>query len=292
MIEPVQRTNPVTPVGFHPPYKFDPHYSLPPSPVSPKPLSKPELTPPGKKSAAIASVLPAFVEVLQSVQATYFEMLDTEMRETQTKMNATLQKQIDTQRKLAEENQSGDFWDILRRVAAYFFGAASVVVGALLLGPEVTIMGGIAAGAMILSGATTLTGNVLYDMKKHQEIASALMVIGGAFGIIGGISTTLSGINSLTEILGKVVIASFSVASSSAEAMKAYHQMKMADIKAEHTEMQKARTLAQENYRSMVFNSRDFNDKIASLTENCAHALTYDAMAKKRITAMSGPMAG
>jgi len=284
-IERISSVRQIEPI-FDSPYR--PTYSLPPSPSQPQLLSKLEIAHPTSKP--IVCSLATFLERLSSIEGIYLEMLEREMDQAHETISSQMQEHLKHQKEIEKSAEANDYWDTLRKVAVCFFGAASIVVGITLLGPEATALSALAGASMIISGGATLLGNTLFEMRENPKAGTALMIVGGAFGVMGSISSAIMGIGPLTEILGRVVVASLSVAANSAEAMKASYKWKLADMKASYTTVQKASEVSRERYRTMQKDLENFGENLSRSTDICISAQNHYLAAIKKITALSGPL--
>lgn len=291
----------IDPVNLPLPVTFSPSESytkqaplfLPPDSPTIDLVSKPDLAHPDSfktPTRSIFSIVSNFLDRTQSIERIYVEMLEREMDHTHESVSTNLEAHTKHQDLIEKEQTSSDFWDYLRKIAIYVVGAASIVLGITMVAPAASIAAAVAGGAMILSGGASILGNILYDLHVHPKVATALMVTGGALGVIGGISSTVLGIGSLTEVLGRVVTAAFSCASSSAEIMKNSHKWKLADLQASHTSIQKASEINRERYRSMEKDLTLFGETIAKSTEVCIAAQEQHQSIIKKITTLSGPL--
>ncbi len=289
-IEAISRSSSVTP-PFMPSitYKQDPTYFLPEKTFTAR-LSKPEIAHPSTFIKSIVCNLAQFLERIRSIEHIYFDILEREMDRAHEVVSANLEEQIKHYKNVKKEGEASDWWDYLRKIAVCFFGAATIVLGATLLGPQATVASLLAGCAMIISGSATLLGNTLYDMNTHPQAATALMIVGSSFGLIGGAASAIKGIGSLTEMLGRVAVASLSVVSNSAEAMQSVHKWKISDLKASYTLIQKASEVCREIYRAMEKDLSFYEETITRSTESCINAqMRHDAVMKK-IATLSGPL--
>ncbi len=274
------------------PIRHEPTYCLLPPPLFQNNTpSKPELVHPEMfkiKANSVFSIISKFLDRVQSIEGIYFEMLDREMSQTHETVSTNIEKHMSHQNEIQKATESSDYWDFLRKIAVCLLGAASIVLGATLLTPDATALAIVAGSSLILSGGISILGNVLCDMRSHPQLSTALMVAGGGFALIGGISSAIMGVTTLTNVLGKVVVAGLSVVTSSAQIAKESFEWKLSNMKASYTQIQKASETCKERYRTMEKDLSTYEEDLSRATESCISAQLHHQAAIRKITARSG----
>jgi FtsZ-binding cell division protein ZapB len=165
-----------------------------------------------------------------------------------------------------------------------------------MLGPGAPIMAIIAGSSMIASGGISIFGTSLIDSKKHPTAAAALLISGSGIAVVGGalgaINGAFSGVDLFKNVLSKVIVAGLSVVSNGTEIMKQNYDIDLSKLKADSALSQKENESAKERNRSLEMESQSYNETISNLTDTCIALQIHHQSAIRKITALSGAIAG
>ena len=231
---------PISPIDFsttiqREPPKFFLSNSLPLSANSSiKPsLAHPDTIKSGSKSVVL--IMANILNRLESFKERFQKIIDLEMDAIHKSSFLNLEKHEQSTLELEKVTASSDYWDFLTKIGAYLAGAVSIVLGASCLVPGADTLAIVIGSSLILSGGSSIIGSILSEIGTHPQLATALMITGSGLAIAGSCFGTAS----LTSNIGKIIAASLSVVTSSAEIIKDKYLWEAADIKAFDTLIRK-----------------------------------------------------
>ncbi len=275
-------------------FREDPRYLLPSQEIFLSPsIKKPGLAHPDsfkQSSKPMALIVANFLTRIEHFRETYVQMLEREIDQINEVFSVSLEKHSEAQSKLDKATQSSDYWDFLSKIGACLVGAASIVLGATLLVPGASTMAVIAGSSMILSGTSGILGSIISDMKTHPQLATSLAVVSAGFAVAGGISGALTGVNALTNNLGRIIAASLGVVSGSTAIIKNTYQMDLADIQASDALIRKANEINSSRLIEMKEELEHFEQCSARSTDKLIIGVTELQASSRKVTALSGPL--
>ena len=292
-IDPLSRIAPISPIAPTESVHRDlPTYSAS-SPIafSSDLSSKPSLAPPDSfiksEGKSIALILANILNRLESFKQKFQEILDREIEDANKVSQINLEKHDAIVTELKEVTEKSDYWSFLINVGAYLVGAASIVLGATLLVPAASTLAIVAGCSMILSGSASILGSILSEMNTHPQIATVLMVTGSALGLVGGITGAFLGITSITNNIVRLVTASLSVVTGSAELVKDRYLWQAADIKASEALIKKADEINRAQLASMGQDLNYFEKETSCTTTSLIVANRRLQASTRKITELS-----
>jgi hypothetical protein len=243
-------------------------------------------------STSVFKVIYNFINRLESIQGTYFDMVDKEMKHTTDVVSLNLEKHIKLQDELQTALEKQGFWETLGKVAASVIGTLSIILGATLLGPGAPILAVVAGSSMILSGGISIFGTSLIDMRKNPKLAAALLITGSGIAVVGGVTGAFSGADLFKNVLSKIIIAGLSVVSNGTTIMRENYGIDLAELKANSALCQKENESLKTTGRNLELDSQNYTQTIHNLTETVIALQIHHQSAIKKIVALSGSVAG
>jgi hypothetical protein len=290
---PIQPATPLESIKKRQPLSYNPPSSIQFSQVPG--LEIPEIEPPEsfeKPSSSVFKVIYNFINRLESIQGTYFDMVDKEMKHTTDIVSLNLEKHIKLEDELQKALEKQGFWETLGKVAASVIGTLSIIIGATLLGPGAPIIAVVAGSSMILSGGITIFGTSLVDTKKNPQLAAALLITGSGIALVGGITGAFSGVDLFKNVLSKIIVAGLSVVSNGTTIMRENYGIDLSELKADSALCQKENESAKTTSRNLELDSQNYTQTIHNLTETVIALQIHHQSAIKKIVALTGSVAG
>ncbi len=252
--------------------------------------SKPSLAHPDSfksEGKSVALILANILSRLESFKQKFQEILDRGIEKANQISQANLEKHEAEAIELEKVTEKSDYWGFLINIGAYLVGAASIVLGATLLVPGATTLAIVAGCSMIVSGGASILGSILAEMNTHPQLATALMVTGSALGLVGGITGAFLGVASITNNIVRLITASLSVVTGSAELIKDKYLWQAADIKASEALIKKADEINRTQIASMEQDLNYFEKEVSCTTTTLIVANRRLQASTRKITELS-----
>lgn len=288
---PIERVSPIEP--SLPPLIQTPHYVPRREFPTLSKSKRPELASPDSLKlqnndvqtfSSMIATLSRMMEKADQTEEIYLKALESTTDVVTDAYNRYTEKHIEEEKKIRDEIKDQEWWDFLRQVGVTLIGAASIIIGGMQISQGHVLPGSLLVG----SGACSLIGNTLIDMRKHPHAAVALTLASTAFSLSGSILTLLSGSVQTKDIISQVFVTFLGVTANISSALSEYHASKVSRLRGDYTLTEKEITSLNHHMERLETTFQHSGEAARQLHDDCVRAAYLQRQAIQKIISYSG----